>query len=134
MSKRRIDLWWHGQQNGSLMAMFAYLTSTHPEWKDARIRLLRVVKTAAEHVEAEESLAELTHAARMEMEIEVVLSERPVSEIIAERSVTADLVLLGLARKDVWDLSAFLEDRDPLLTQLPPTLLVLSNGDVDLLA
>ena len=132
--KARIDLWWHGQQNGSLMAMFAYLTSTHPSWSKAKIRMLRVVKTPGEHLEAEESLEALMHAARMKMQLEVVLSDKPISELIADRSSSSDLVLLGLARSDVWDFQGFLATRDELLTKLPPTLLVLSNGEVDLLA
>jgi hypothetical protein len=73
-------------------------------------------------------------AARMAMDIEVILSERPVSELIIERSASADLVLLGLAERDLWDFESFMEARDAFLAQLPPTLLVRSNGEVDLMA
>jgi hypothetical protein len=132
--KRRIDLWWHGQQNGSLMALFAYLTTTHPSWSKARIRMLRVVQTGAEHLEAERDLSALMQAARMVMDVEIVLSEKPVSELIAQRSASADLVLLGLAEKDLWDFQSFLDNRDPLLSRLPPTLLIRSTGEVDLMA
>ncbi len=132
--KQRIDLWWHGQQNGSLMALFAYLASDHAEWRNARIRMLRVVKTGGEHQEAEQELSQLIASARMTMDVEIVLSEKPVSEVIAERSASADLVILGLAEKDLWDFSGFLESRDPLLAKLPPTILVRSTGEVDLMA
>ena len=130
----QIDLWWHGHQNGSLMALFAYLASTTDTWKGVRMRMLRIVKTSEEHVEAEDNLAQLMEAARMAVDIEVILSERPVSELIAERSASADLVLMGLAPRDLSDIEAMLVARDPLLAKLPPTLLVLSNGDVDVLA
>ncbi|MCG8425619.1 MAG: amino acid permease [Proteobacteria bacterium] len=132
--KRRIDVWWHGQRNGSLLALFAYLVQSHPEWTKAEIRMLRMVKTSQEHAEAEASLTEMMAAARLAVHVEVVLSQRPVSELIAERSGTADLVLLGLRRDDVADLRSFLTSRDELLTKLPPTLLVWSNGDADLMA
>lgn len=132
--KQRIDVWWHGQRNGSLLALFAYLTQSHPEWTKAEIRMLRVVKTGQEHTEAQASLTEMMAAARLAVHVEVVLSERPVSELIAEQSSTADLVLLGLRRDDVADVAGFLESRDDLLTKLPPTLLVWSNGEADLLA
>jgi len=40
----------------------------------------------------------------------------------------------GMAEADLYDFDAFLQNRDALLTQLPPTLLVRSNGDVDVMA
>ena len=130
----QIDLWWHGQKNGSLMALFAYLASTTETWKGVRIRMLRIVNSGEEHVEAEESLRGLMEAGRLAFDIEVILSQRPVSELIAERSSSADLVLMGLAARDLGDIESMFAARDPLLAKLPPTLLVLSNGDVDLLA
>jgi hypothetical protein len=134
VGRNRIDLWWHGQHNGSLMALISYLTSGHPQWQNVKIRMLRVVKSGQEHLEAEQSLRELMMAARINVEIDIVLSQRPVSELIAERSATADLVLLGLRQQDLYDFNGYLADRDPLLAKLPPTLLVLSNGEADLLA
>ncbi|WP_428264837.1 amino acid permease [Haliangium sp.] len=131
---KQIHVWWHGQRNGSLLALFAYLASCHSHWSKATIRMLRVVKSDEEHLEAEQSMTELMAAARLAVHVEVVLSQRPVSELIVERSGEADLVMLGLRQRDVTDFESFVTDRDPLLMQLPPTLLVLSNGEADLLA
>lgn len=131
---RRIDVWWHGQRNGSLLALFAYLVSCHPRWAKAEIRMLRIVKSAEEHLEAEDSLTRMMAAARLAVHVEVVLSDRPAGELIPERSAGAGLVLMGLRQSDLMDFESFLTDRDPMLTQLPPTLLVLSNGEADLLA
>ena len=130
----QIDVWWHGQKNGSLMALLAYLTSIHPAWKGVRIRMLRIVKSGEEHLESERDLGQLMEAARIAVDIEVILSQRPVSDLIAERSASADLVFLGLASRDMSDFEKMLAARDPLLARLPPTVLVLSNGEVDLLA
>ena len=132
--RERIDLWWHGQQNGSLMALFAYLTTTHAGWNKVRTRLLRVVFSEDERQEAERNLRELTEAARMVMDVEVVLSTRSISELIIEHSSDADLVLLGLAEADLLDFQRFLDSRSELLELLPPTLFIRSNGQVDLLA
>ncbi len=132
--KRQIHVWWHGQRNGSLLALFAYLASCHPQWDKAEIRMLRVVKSDEEHGDAEQSMTELMSAARLAVHVEVILSQRPVSELIIERSADAGLVMLGLRSRDVTDFETFLQERDPLLIELPPTVLVLSNGDADLLA
>ena len=134
VAKRLIDVWWHGQKNGSLLALFAYLVQSHPEWTKAEIRMLRVVKSGPEQKEAESSLRSMMAAARLAVHVEVILSERPVADIIAEKSASADLVLMGLREQDVRDLPSLLEGRDALLARLPPTLLVLSNGEADLLA
>lgn len=134
IGKRQIDVWWHGQRNGSLLTLFAYLAASHPDWSKARIRMLRVVQTGEEHLEAEKSLSQMMAAARLEIDVEVVLSQRPISELIVDKSGSADLVLMGLRQSDLADFQTFLETRDPLLAKLPPTLLVLSNGEADLLA
>lgn len=132
--KRLIDVWWHGQRNGSLLALFAYLAQIHPDWSKAEIRMLRIVTSGQEHLEAEKSLTQMMAAARLAVHVEVILSKRPVGELIAERSAAADLVLMGLRHEDIKDLRSFLQGRDELLTKLPPTLLVWSNGEADLLA
>lgn len=132
--KRRIDLWWHGQQNGALMALFAYLTTENTAWKDAKVRMLRVVRSAEEHQTADKELSELIATARLSMEIQVILNEEPISDIIAEYSTSADMVILGLAERDLWDFNSFLTNWDPLLAKLPPTILVRSTGEADLMA
>ncbi len=134
MQRKRIDLWWHGQQNGSLMALFAYLTANHADWRGAKIRMLRVVKSSDEHREAEVELAELIASARMTMDVEIVLSELPIFEIIADRSIASDLVVLGMGERDLWDFRSFLTTWDALLAKLPPTILIRSTGEVDLMA
>jgi solute carrier family 12 (sodium/potassium/chloride transporter), member 2 len=130
----RIDLWWAGQKNGSLMALFAYLTTTHHEWSKAELRILRIVKNKADYKEAKNDLKELALAARIKMVIKVVISEKPVLEQIAETSNSSDLVFLGFADRDLEDFQSFLDSREELLSKLPPTLLIRSTGDVDLLA
>ena len=126
-----IDLRNSGQDDEQFCA---YLTSQHPDWRDCVVKLIRVVVSGTDHQDAEAELASLTSAARLDMEVEVILSSRPIPELIVDRSSSADLVLLGLAEFSVLDFDTYLEKNDEMLAKLPPTLLVLSNGDVDLLA
>ena len=44
---RRIDIWWRGQENGSLMATLAHLLIQNWEWRDSQVRVLRVVRDEA---------------------------------------------------------------------------------------
>lgn len=131
---RRIDVWWHGQRNGSLLALFAYLASNHKDWPRAKIRMMRAVRTGEDPLDAESNLREMMIAARLDVDVEVILSTKSIAELIAERSASADLVLLGMAEADLGRFDDYLERNDPLLSALPPTLIVLSNGEADLLA
>jgi len=131
----RIDVWWGGQRNGSLLALLAYLVSQHDDWRHARIRMLQVVQGGAEHLEAERRLAQIVHAARLQVEVEVIVSHEPIPALIVEASSSSDLVLLGMAERDITGFSTYLADpRSELLDRLPTTLLVMSNGEMDLLA
>ena len=91
----QIDVWWHGQKNGSLMALFAYLASTTARWKGVRIRMLRKVASEEEHTESVASMTALMAAARMKVDIDIIVSDRPIGEVISERSAGADLVFMG---------------------------------------
>ena len=130
----RIDIWWHGQENGSLMALFAHLVQSQARWKTAKVRILRVVNSAEDHLLAEEELTQMVTAARIDMSIEIVLSKRPVLELIAEWSQSSSLVFLGIAARDLDAFENMLASRDEMLAKLPTTLLVRSSGDCDLLA
>jgi len=131
---KTIDLWWHGQRNGSLLTLFAYLTSTHKSWKKTKIRMMRVVSNEEERKEAERNLRDIMQAARLRVNIEVIVSTNPVTKVIEEHSKDSGLVFLGMAQKDVATFDEYLESRNSFLMAMPPTLLVLSNGEADLLA
>lgn len=94
--------------------------------------MLRAVQTPEAQPEA--ALIDLMESARMPIEIDVILSQRPVRELIVETSRSADLLVLGLAPNNVEDIEAFLAQNDEMLAQLPATLLVMSNGEIDLKA
>ncbi|MCP4675999.1 MAG: amino acid permease [Deltaproteobacteria bacterium] len=133
--RRTIDLWWRGEKNGSLMALFAYLMKLDRTWSNAQLRVLRIVKDDHEEKEARIHLNELKEHTRIAARIEVIRSTDPPPDIIAERSgPVADLVLLGMAAASGDEVHRFLDQIDPLLQRLPTTVLIWSNGDADVFA
>ncbi len=133
--RRVIDMWWRGYQNGSLMAMFAYLMTLDEGWAEARIRVMRIVRDEEEQREAHAELGRLKRLARIDADIVVIRSERSPLELIVERSgTTADLVFLGLPAGDSGQIQGFLDAVDETLERLPATVLVSSNGEADVFA
>lgn len=134
-TQRVIDLWWRGSRNGSLMALLAYLMKQDRAWRTAKIRIFRAVPEAGAEAEARSHLDRLLTNARIEAEVNVFHTEDAPSRFIPERSSgVADLVMLGLSSGDLEDFPGYLANMDSLLSSLPTTLLVWSNGDADLFA
>lgn len=129
---RRIDIWWNGHENGSLMALFAHLLMSQPSWKKSEIWLRRVVKDSSEKETAEASLAALMEEARMSMQLEAIVSEEPVRDVIADHSSDAGLVFMGFSTPDMKAFSEYIERNTEFFGKMPTTLLVHSNGDVNL--
>jgi solute carrier family 12 sodium/potassium/chloride transporter 2 len=133
--KRRIvDLWWRGQKNGSLMALFAYLLTQDRMWASAKMRFMRVVKSESEEREATRVMTALRDQARIGAQVEVVRSLDPPLEVIARTSGSSDLVLLGMLATSGEEARRYLDGIFPLLEHLPTTLLVWSNGEADVFA
>ena len=72
-SPGRIDIWWRGKANGSLMLILAYLLTRNWEWGNSPIRILRAVDDDAGLEPARRALARLIDVARVEAESDVVL-------------------------------------------------------------
>lgn len=130
---QRIDVWWRGHENGSLMVILAYMLTLTFEWSGARIRLLRMVPDEASRQAAHTELHGLAEAARVEADIHVVVGES-FAEILATSSGSADVVFLGFSIPDEEGAEAFHDTFTRLLAGLPTTLLVCSSGEADLLA
>jgi amino acid transporter len=130
--RRVIDLWWRGEKNGSLMALIAYLVSLNRELGNCVIRIFRIVDDDTDPQEALRRLHELSTQARIQAQVNVIRSDEPARELIRSNSADhADVVLLGMSAANVSDLRSHVEQMDPLLAQLPTTLLVHSNGEAD---
>jgi amino acid transporter len=131
---RRIDIWWRGLQNGSLMLLIAHLLRLNWQWARARIRILRVVRNEQGREPATLGLTELVDAARIEARVEVVVSQDSFKEVLQTHSSDAAVVLLGFVLPEISDAATFGATYSEMTSGLPTTLLVSSTGDADLLA
>jgi hypothetical protein len=131
---RRIDIWWRGLRNGSLMVILAHLISLNSEWSDVKIRILRVVNSKDEVDSARKELEQLIEAARMEVDIETILSNDTFPNMLRRNSGLSTVVFLGFSADANTDPERFQEAYTGLLQGMPTTILIQSTGEADLLS
>jgi hypothetical protein len=134
-TQRTIDIWWRGEKNGSLMALFAYLMTLDETWAGATLRILRLVRDEKQEHSARERMRRLVELTRLQAEIRVIRSDEPFEDVIRRTSAAvADVILLGLNATSGEEARRSLEAVDPILDNLPATILVWSNGEADVFA
>jgi amino acid transporter len=134
--ERRVDVWWRGRKNGSLMLLLAHLLSTNREWEGVQVRLLRVVDDPEGLTPAEEALSRLAHDARLEVTPKVIVSEEPFPRVLRAHSCDATCVFLGfdLPPEGEAEGEARYRSTCALLEGLPTTVLISSQGAEDVTA
>lgn len=131
-SKKYIDCWWRGCENGSLMVMLAYLVSQSDEWENTTIRLIRIVSNEAEREANLVEMEQMALEARIEVEPKIIISEAAFPELLTSTSKESQLVVMGLDLPKEGAEEKHYSSIETLLKHLPTTLLVKSTGDVDL--
>lgn len=126
----RIDVWWRGRDNGSLMVILAYLLTQNWVWARARIRLITMQDHGESKEEAEKKLEELLDAARIEADYRI-LPTGDFKKSLVETSGDADVVLLGFRPPSDESVEAFHLLYSDLVKDLPTTLIVSSAGHAD---
>jgi len=129
--RRRIDIWWRGRQNGSLMATLAHLLSLNWEWRDSHIRILRVIRDAAGRDSSRQAVRKLVEATRIRAVPRVIVSAEPFGDVFRSHSAKADVIFFGMQPSED-ETSAQLYSRiSDLLADMPTTILVHSSGEAD---
>lgn len=128
----RIDCWWRGRQNGSLMVILAHLLSLNPEWEHTRLRLLRLVEDEAEVNDARMELEEILGAARISADICIPARRTPFAQVLQEYSSDAGLIMLGMNPPEQVFEQSFHTATTNMLNDMPSALLVYSSGEADL--
>ena len=137
INKRRriIDLWWRGEKNGSLMALFAYLMTLDKTWAGANLRILRIVESDEEERDARLHLNQLKALTRIAARIEIIRSTDSPTKIIVDKSgPVADLVLLGMNAASGEETRSYFAAMEPVYDTMPIMIFVHSNGEADVFA
>jgi Solute carrier family 12 len=129
---RRIDVWWRGRQNGSLMVLLAHLLTLNWGWNEAEIRLLRLIDDEAGRAPSTEALQDLLLMARVKADVQVLVSSSPFSEVLQRHSADASVVMLGFNVPEEGSAREFQDYFEKMMGNLPTTLLVSSSGEADL--
>jgi hypothetical protein len=132
--KRRIDVWWRGRENGSLMVLLAHLLTLNWDWAEAHIRLLRLIEEEAGRDPATRALQDLLTQARVKAEAQVLVSGASFPEVLHRHSSDASVVFLGFNVPEEESALAFQSYFENMLSNLPTTLMVASSGEADLFA
>lgn len=130
----RIDLWWRGFGNGSLMLILAYLITQTHEWKQAEIRLIRVVDNESLRSQAVEDLNTLVEHGRMKATCRAVVSNKQFQDILLEESKDASVVFLGFRLPAIEEAQTFYATYKQYVKELPTTILACSSGAANLFA
>jgi len=131
---RRIDIWWRGQQNGSLMATLAHLLTLNWEWRNSQVRVLRVIGDKAGRESSSRSVRSLIEAARIDAEARVIISTEPFAEVLRRHSAKTDVVFLGLQPAEEESSTDLYKRLTSLLEPMPTAILVHSSGEADVFA
>ncbi len=126
-----IDVWWRGHQNGELMLLLAHLLRQNPEWRNRKIRLMRVIADEAARSEVFDHLRNLATTSRIEVEALVFASSDP-RKLIGELSRDAAIVFLGFEMPGPGLEAEFFHNMEGLTRDIPRALIVDSVGDMRL--
>ena len=131
---KRIDVWWRGRENGSLMVLLAHLLTLNWYWTEAQIRLLRLIDDEAGRGPSTQALQDLLTQARVKADVQILVSSAPFVEVLHRHSADASVVLLGFNLPEEGSALAFQSHYKQVMDNLPTTLLIASSGQADLFA
>ncbi len=130
---KRIDIWWRGEQNGSLIAILAWLLSLDRVWTRSTIRFLRRVDSEAGERLAQKDLSRLIEAARLDATSKIIIDkDADFNTIFHRESSDASAVFMGFAIPEKDGAENFLARGDELTKEMPPLFFVNSTGEADL--
>ena len=122
-----IDVWWSARANGSMMLTLAYLMQHNRRWRDARIRILRIIRNEGGKQAALESMEELAEEARIEAELEVLVSQDRPLDIICKESERSAVAFVGVSVRTLEEAAGPLSSYRPLVEAVKGHLFLTKN-------
>lgn len=126
-SRREIHIWWSGlKQNGDLMLLLAYLLTRNHEWRGSELTILCAASNEFAQKNTERYLEDMLKEIRIEADCEVFIKPEDVSisQLIQERSGSADAVFLGLAVPEPGNELEYIRRLESLAGDLPVVFFV----------
>jgi len=123
-NRDRIHIWltWHDYKNASLMILLAYMLLGHPDWKEAEIEILVAApeeRAAGEEAKIEETLATgRIPVSPRNVKIFPTDADVDFSQLVADHSASADLVILGFTMPRLSSKGSELLQRHPELNDV----------------
>jgi len=123
-NRDRIHIWltWHDYKNASLMILLAYILLGHSDWKEAEIEILVAApeeRAAGEEAKIEETLATgRIPVSPRNVRIFPTDAKVDFSQLVADHSTTADLIILGFTMPRLSSKGAELLQRHPELKDI----------------
>ena len=131
---KRIDIWWRGKDNGSLMVLASHLLTLNLKWSGTKIRLLRMIHNEEGREPATHALKDMVEIARIDADVQVIVSEASFKDVLHRHSSDASVVFLGFIIPEEEKADEFQAQYEGMLEGLPTTLLFCSSGEADLMA
>ncbi|MEL6524959.1 MAG: hypothetical protein AAFQ07_04540, partial [Chloroflexota bacterium] len=135
-NRERLDIWWQGSGgNEDLMLLLAYLIERHPTWRNAQVRLIRVIDDQAGVKSVTAHMRSLLNEIRVIAEVVVIVNEeeKPISQVIGETARNTDLTILGMGLPLAGEEAIYAERLNELVESVGTVLLVRNAATYDLL-
>jgi amino acid transporter len=128
----RIDIWWRGQRNGSLMLILGYLMILNRSMQRVSLRVIRLVNSEVERTHDKIELDELIESARIDATSKVVVSDNDFHQVFREESADAITIFMGAGFPKTGTENSTFDVIHTLAVDMPPIIMVASNGDANL--
>ncbi|HHH53568.1 MAG TPA: amino acid permease, partial [Bacteroidetes bacterium] len=127
---KKIDIWWGGKEkNGDLMLLLAYLLKLNKQWNKAVITIRSVVNDKNEKETLKTALEKIIPDAKVDAKIDISIKNgNDFSQILHDKSQTADIVFLGLGHNQLKDKINYANKINELSKKLKITVFVQNNG------
>jgi len=129
--RNTIDIWWGGlEHNGVLMLTITNLLKSSARWSKAKIRLIMIVHTKEQQVDAQIQLKKIIKSSNLEGSELVILKneDKTIIETITETSKMTNLTILGMRKPDIDD-KLFISNNNKLAQNLNTVLFVKGSDE-----